>query len=136
MKAACRPVDKEGHAVAAIVAGAFLTSHSRVEAGPGLRGIVRFLFSAASSRGASCGPVVSHEDEDGVFCKLEFIEALDELSHVVIDIGDHSVEGRHASRNPFLPVGGLVAFRYEEWPMRSIGAQVGEEGLISVLFNE
>ena len=136
VKAARRPVDKERHAVAAIVAGAFLASHSRVEAWPGLRGVAGSLFPTASSRGASRGPVIGHEDEDGVFGELELIEALDELSHVVIDIGDHSIEGRHASRDPFLPVWSLVAFRYEEGAVRSIGAQVGEEGSVSVFFDE
>lgn len=70
------PVDEHGDAVAAIVGGAFFSFHAGVED----------LF-------AGCGSVIGGEDEEGVVCDSEVCEEFAGGADVIIDIGDHAVEG-------------------------------------------
>ena len=105
------PVEKEGNAVSSVVFAALGATHSGVE-------------DVASHRGA----VVSSEDEDGVVGDAQLGEDLAGASHIVVDIGDHSVVGLLGLATVGIHV--HVLLRTVERTMRGVGADVGEEGFL------
>ena len=116
-----RPTNNEGNSVAAIVFGDLHATHAAVVA-------TAVLQTAGSA-------IVGHENEDGVVGDPLLFEQVHELGHVVVDVGDHAVElGDGNLRVPFIGLGVFLGAVVRA--VRSVGRDVGEEGLVSVGFDE
>ncbi len=121
------PAEEERYPVSSVVRRALHAAHAGVEA-PRRVPLPVEVDPAA-------GPVVGHEDEDGVALEAPVGEGLPQGAEVFVDVGDHAVElrpllGHQAS------VGRAVARLHVVGAMRSVGRDGAEEGVVPVALEE
>jgi hypothetical protein len=82
------------------------------------------------------GSVVGHEDHDRVAVQAQFVEALQETSDIVVDVGDHAVHARCRVVQTLLRVGQTVRVGHLEWRVWGVVGHVGEERTVTVALDE
>ena len=104
-----RPAQEEWYSMAAVVVFGLMPAHAGIE-------------NSVTAR----GPVIAHEDQDGVVPQAAFLEELLQAPHGGVELGDHAQE--------------LVALAlvriflvHDQWNMRDVGGQVAEERSSAVL---
>ncbi len=110
-KSTARPVHKERNSVPALVWAAFPGPHT---------GIID-LCTAGSA-------IVSGEDENRIVVNSQLFDELASFAHVVVNVGDHAVEGCNTLRLIIVHLG--VLWRAMQRFVGSVRRDVRQEGLV------
>ena len=105
-------MNEEGHTVTTFSMLTFTTTHTSV-----------------MNLGATDRPVVRGEDKESIISRSDFSELFTELTDVVIDIGNHTKEGRNITFHIRIHID--VFLWSMERAVRGVGGNVGKEWFFS-----
>src|SRR5688572_7546760 len=83
------PANEAGNTMASFILGTLLGPHAGRETVPAAG--CAFLFSSIVLRSACRRTIVGHENHNRVVGQLPFIELVEQLANVLINVGDHAV---------------------------------------------
>ena len=114
------PTNEEGYAMAAFILGTLVAPHACIE--------------YAGTMGSA---IVGHEDQDCILTQVPGFQFLFQHPQVVVDVGDHAIEGLLLfTEFAFIPVAVVIFFSYIQRAVGRVGGKVNEKGLFPVVVYE